>query len=377
MTITPATDSPPASSAPGVSPSRRIVAVDALRGFDMLWISGGDAVVRSFRNIHDGAATRVLANQMEHCDWAGFHFYDLIFPLFVFIVGVSIPLSITGMLQRAGLGKTLLRIVLRSVLLFLLGIFYMGGVADGFQNMYFAGVLHRIAVAYFFAALLFCFMRPRSLAGLAVALLVGYWLVMTCIPVPGIGAPDLSVPGKNLAHYLDERFLPGRRFEGTLLSTMAAVANCLLGILAGSWLREEGRSGTAKVKGLALAGLVSLLLGIAWAPVFPVIKLLWTSSYVMISCGLSALLLALFYQVIEVWNYRRWALPFIWLGMNAITIYLVANIVGFHRLALRFVGGDVAVWLGRFSELATSLLALTFALLVVRFLYRRAIFLRL
>ena len=188
--------------------STRLVSVDALRGFDMFWIMGGDTVIRSFPAIHDSAFTRGLAAQMDHCEWAGFHFYDLIFPMFVFIVGVSLAFSIQRLRERAGLAPTIKRIVIRSLILFLLGIFYMGGVANGFKNVYFAGVLHRIAVAYFFAALIFCFFRTRAMVAICIGLLIGYWALMTFVPVPGIGTPDLSVPGKNLAHYLDELYLP-------------------------------------------------------------------------------------------------------------------------------------------------------------------------
>src|SRR5512142_2666673 len=138
------------SSAPaaGATAGARLMSVDALRGFDMFWILGGDSLVRSWPAIHDSTFTRGLANQMAHCEWAGFHFYDLIFPLFVFVVGVSLVFSISRMVERAGRAAAIRRIVIRSVVLFLLGIFYMGGVANGFKNVYLAGVLHRIAVAY-------------------------------------------------------------------------------------------------------------------------------------------------------------------------------------------------------------------------------------
>src|SRR2546421_1392374 len=138
--------------------SARLMSIDALRGFDMFWIMGGDTVIRSLRPIHDSALTRELATQMDHWPWAGFHFYDLIFPMFVFIVGVSLVFSVRRMIERDGRPAAIKRIVIRSVILFLLGIFYMGGVANGFKNVYLAGVLHRIAVAYFFAALIFCFL---------------------------------------------------------------------------------------------------------------------------------------------------------------------------------------------------------------------------
>jgi predicted acyltransferase len=353
------------------------MSLDALRGFDMFWIVGGDYLVRSLPKIQDSASTRALAGQMEHCEWAGFHFYDLIFPLFVFIVGISIPFSVPGMIARAGRARAIKRIVIRSVILFLLGVLYMGGVAQGFKNVYFAGVLHRIAVAYFFAALLFCFLQSRNLVAVCAGLLVGYWALMTFIPVPGVGHPDLSVPGKNLAHYIDDLYLPGRKFEGTILSTMAAVANCLLGVFAGLLLRRDNLSPDQKFLYLFTGGLCGLSLGIGWAQFFPVIKLLWTSSYVLISCGIGALLMAGFYYVIEMRNAQRWAQPFVWLGMNAITIYLAASILKFHPLAARFVGGDIARLCGRFDEFVLALATLALVFWFVYFLYRRKIFLRL
>ncbi|MEY2427201.1 MAG: hypothetical protein QOJ40_86 [Verrucomicrobiota bacterium] len=362
----------------------------------MFWIMGGDYIVRSLPKIHDSPLTRALAAQMDHCEWAGFHFYDLIFPLFVFIVGVSLVFSIPRMIERDGRLAAIKRIVIRSVILFLLGIFYMGGVANGFKNVYFAGVLHRIAVAYFFTALIFCSLEsppsPREeragerrpthftlsiMISLCFLLLVGYWTLLTFIPVPGIGAPSLDGPGKNLAHYIDQLYLPGQKFEGTLLSTMAAVANCLLGVFAGLLLKNPTIPDQKKVCWLLGSGIASVAVGFAWALEFPIIKLLWTSPYVLVSCGFSAILLAVFLQVVDIWKFQKWAQPFVWMGMNAITIYIVANVVNFHKLAARFVGGDISVFLGNYAPLAHAIVSTAFAFWLVRFLYCRKIFLRL
>ena len=133
-------------------PSDRYISLDVLRGFDMFWIIGGDLVIRALPKIRASPFTEGLAAQMEHCEWAGFHFYDLIFPMFVFIVGASLVFSMSRMVERAGRVAAIKRIVIRSIILFLLGVFYMGGMADGFENVYLVGVLHRIAVAYFLAA---------------------------------------------------------------------------------------------------------------------------------------------------------------------------------------------------------------------------------
>jgi predicted acyltransferase len=370
------TPSTPSGDPSQLSQSRRFISVDALRGFDMFWIVGGDHLIRSLPKVHDSPLTRTLAAQMEHNDWAGFHFYDLIFPLFVWIVGVSIPFSIPKMIERDGRAAAIRRIVVRSVLLFALGVFYMGGLSNGFKNVYFAGVLHRIAVAYFFAAMLFCFFRPRALAILVPVFLLGYWALLTFVPVPGIG-PASYAHAKNLAYYVDQRWMPGQHFEGTILSTPAAVANCLLGIFAGLLLKDVRRTERRKVLTLLGAGAASLGLGILWSFQFPIIKLLWTSSYVLVSCGIAAMLLGVFHLVIEVWRLRTWAMPFVWIGMNAITIYIASALLNFRKIADRFVGGDVAHAMGSSAELVRSAVALLLAFWLAYFLYRRKVFLRL
>jgi predicted acyltransferase len=343
----------------------------------MFWILGGDYLVRSLPKIHDGWVTQTLAAQVEHCEWAGLHFYDLIFPLFVFIVGVSAVFSLSRTIERSGRASALKRIAIRSLVLFLLGIFYMGGVSDGFKNVYLAGVLHRIAVSYFITGLIFCFLRARTMMVICAALLIGYWALMTFVPVPGVGAPTLSEPGKNLAHYLDALYLPGRKFEGTLLSTLAAVANCLLGVFVGLLFQTEAMPKQKKVYWMFGSGVLSLVLGLLWALQYPIIKLLWTSSYVLVACGFGAILLAGFFQVIELWGFRAWAVPFIWIGMNPLTLYLVVGVVNFHRLSLRFVGGDVQILLGRFGDFWAAVVTIAMVLWLARFLYRRGIFLRL
>jgi predicted acyltransferase len=269
--------------------------------------------------------------------------------------------------------------------------------SQGFANIPMAGVLHRIGVAYFFAALIFCFCRSaRPLAVITGLLLIGYWLLMTFIPVPTLvprGGPPgfwpayhldwshLSSPsyaqGKSLAYAIDQAYMPGAKFEGTILSTPAAVANALLGVLAGLFLRFGNVAPERKGYYLMLAGFVSTAVGIVWGLQFPIIKVLWTSSYVLVACGLSAILLGIFYQVIDVWRYQRWATPFVWIGTNAITIYLVSAIVGFQKVAKRFVGGDIAEALGNWADFVRCVVALIMVFAVCRFLYRRQLFLRL
>ena len=388
----------PTASAETSSGGSRLLSLDALRGFDMFWIMGADQVVRSLQKIHDGPFTAALEEQMEHVEFEGFHFYDLIFPMFIFMVGVAITFSIPRMIENEGRGAAVKRVIIRSILLMLLGVLYMGGVSNGFKNIYFAGVLQRISGAYFFAALIFCFCRNvKALVAICTGCLFGYWALMTFVPVPGLlprgtGAAGffpafqldfshVTAPsyahGKSLAYMIDQAFMPGQRFEGTLLGTLGAVANALLGVFAGMFIQNKTVAPERKSIGLIVAGLISLGLGYLWGLQFPIVKLLWTSSYVLVACGYSAVLLGIFYQLIDVRGFRKWAIPFVWIGSNAITIYLVSALVGFPKVANRFVGGDIAVALGSWADFVRSILALIMVFAVCRFLYRRKLFLRL
>jgi predicted acyltransferase len=357
----------------------------------MFWIVGGDQLIRSLHKISENAFTNTLFVQMEHAaneskvsaskpgpvDWAGFHFYDLIFPLFVFVVGISIALSVPKMLEQRGTLGTIRRIITRSILLIFFGVLYM---AWGWGGFWLAGVLQRIGSAYLFAALLFCFFRPRALVIICVTCLAGYWALLRFVPMPGTEHPSFE-HGLNLGYWIDHHFLPGNKFEGTILSTIPAVANCLLGVFAGLFITNESIEKSRKPIWLICAGVASLAVGFAWAHYFPIIKMLWTSTYVLIACGYSAILLAVFYQVIEIWNFEKWAMPFVWIGSNAITIYLVSAAFGFHKLAKRFVGGEVQQFfdtnLSNSGDLVRAIVALVMVFCVAHFLYRRKIFIRL
>ena len=162
------------------------MSVDALRGFDMFWIIGADSLVYALNRMSQNRSTSFLADQLEHAEWEGFHFYDLIFPLFVFIVGVSLVFSLTKSIERAGRAEALKRVFRRSILLFAVGIFYSGGFTSAWPDIRLMGVLNRIALAYFFAGLLFCFFKPRALVAICVGILAGYWAFMTFVPIRNI-----------------------------------------------------------------------------------------------------------------------------------------------------------------------------------------------
>ncbi len=378
----PTPNSPAAPAASAAAKPVRLMSLDALRGFDMFWIVGADALVEALRKLSESRVVQGLARQLEHAGWAGFHFEDLIFPMFVFIVGVSLVFSLTRTIEREGRAGAVWRILRRAVLMYLLGIFYYGGFSTPFHEIRLLGVLQRIALAYLFAGLIFCFFERRGWIIWCVSLLVGYWLVMTFVPVPG-GTAGNFAEGQNLANWVDQQYLPLRKWDGDhdpegLLSTLPAIANCLLGVFAGVLLRDTKRSDWTKVCCLAAAGLALVALGWLWNFQFPVIKKIWTSSFVLVACGYSCLLLAAFHLVIEIWGWRGWAQPFVWIGMNPITIYMIHNLVDVGQIAQRFVGGDLnKLYLGRYGDLAVALAGMAITFGICRFMYQRKIFLRL
>lgn len=204
---------------------------------------------------------------------------------------------------------------------------------------------------------------------------------MTFVPVPEVGAGHFD-PGQNLANWVDKTYLPLRRWSGDydpegLLSTLPAIANCLLGIFAGQLLKSTLHD-RRKVLYLIAAGAGCAFMGWLWNAQFPVIKQLWTSSFVLVAVGYSSMLLGLFYLVVDVWKFRRWAQPFVWIGMNPITIYMIHNLVDIDRIALRFVGGDLRkLYLGEYGDLAVALVAMAITFGIAWFMYERKIFVRL
>ncbi len=367
------------------SPSpARVVSLDALRGFTMFWIIGGGLAkaVNAFGNVQPA---RALARQFEHAPWEGFRFEDLIFPTFVFVAGASLVYSLTRTIASAGRATAVKQILVRTLILFVLGVIYSGGLTNSLDKVRWLGVLQRIAFAYCGAGLLFVFLKPRGLLVALISILAGYWALLTFVAVPDIGAGHFA-ERENLTNYIDRIYLPGRRYDGDhdpegILSTLPAIGTCLLGVFAGLRLKSTASS-QKKLLSFIIAGLALIAAGYAWdAAGFPIIKKIWTSSYVLLAGGWSTLLLALFYGLIDLRGWQRWAYPFIWIGMNPITLYFVASLIEFPKLAARFTGGDLQKYLNTaihpgVGELVTSLLAMTFCVLLARFLYQRKIFIR-
>ena len=356
---------------------RRLASIDALRGFDMLWIIGGGTFFANISEVYSHPVTETIRQQLDHVRWEGFHFEDLIFPLFLFIMGVVLPFSITRRLER-GHSKTALylHIIKRSALIIFLGLIFNGLLRFDWAQMRWPGVLQRIGLCYFFAALIVVNTKWRAQAIIIAAVLILYWIATMLIPVPNYGAGNLTMEGC-LSSYIDQQLIPGQLYYGHgdnegIISTFPAICTVLIGALAGRWLRS-GQLGDRKAAGLAIAGVVNLLIGCLWAQVFPIIKILWTSSYVLVAGGLSLLLLALFYWIIDVKGYKKWSFFFIVIGMNPITIYFTQRFVDFNGIASFFLVGLIE----HFNFLEPLILPLGVVLtkwLFLWFLYRHRIF---
>jgi predicted acyltransferase len=361
--------------------AKRIVSLDALRGFDMFWIVGMEGIIHALSTV----INYPLITRMDHVPWQGLHFYDFIFPLFVFIIGVSLVFSLSKTLETEGQKAATIKVIRRGLILYVLGLIYYGGISQGLDKVRLVGVLQRLAICYTFAGLAFIWFKTRGRIVTCAFLLIGYWAVMTFVPVPGVGAGNFD-EGKNLANYVDREFLPFRKWDGDhdpegLLSNIPAIAQCILGLFAGLLLKNSKTPDKQKVRWLLLGGIAFIILGFLWGLQFPIIKKIWSSSFVLVTTGVSVILLATFYQIIDVWNHQKWAAPFVWIGCNAITIYLTMALFDFGKLASLLLGGPITEWLDHriaagFGHLVIEVTVLMFGLLLARFLYQRKIFLR-
>jgi predicted acyltransferase len=397
---------------------QRLMSLDALRGFDMFWILGADSFVYALHETSQNPVTALLAAQLDHAEWQGFHFYDLIFPLFVFMMGVSTVFSLEKIIAREGRAAAVKRVLKRGILLFIVGLIYSGGFTNPWPDMRLMGVLNRIALCYTFGGLLFIFFRTRTLIAIAAAILLGYWALVALVPFPDVrpipggdsiitkeagftNIAQLNMASTNLIHgsyvqgvtlpnYIDQKYLPARKYDGTydpegILSTLPAVVTGLLGIFAGLLIKNKSVPDEKKVLWLLGAGATGVALGFLWGLEFPVIKKIWTSSYVLVAGGFSAILLGAFYWIVDIKQWRTWCQPFVWIGMNPLTIYLTSNFLGglgFEKLARRLVGGPVKSFFDAhvaagFGDLVIAATAVALFLWFANFLYRRKIFLRL
>ncbi|SHF51931.1 Predicted acyltransferase [Microbulbifer donghaiensis] len=360
------------------SKKQRLASVDALRGFDMFWIIGGEALFLPLLTLTGWSIFASGHAQMQHSEWHGFRFYDLIFPLFIFLSGVTLGIakrSLRGLPaaeRRAAYRKACKRLLI----LIGLGIVYNHGWGAGIPvdpiEIRYASVLARIGFAWFFAAMIVWHCSHRTQYVIATGILLGYWLLQI-----GFGA---LTPGDSVNSWVDQCCLPGITYQNRpydpegLLSTIPAIANALAGVFAGRWLRNCRGQHRKILSGLTLAGLACLLGGFLWHWIYPVNKELWTSSFVLITCACSLLLLALFYLLVDMWNWRLFATFFAVIGCNAILVYLGTSLVNWSYSSKSLFGGLAAGLSEAGGALVIAGGVILLQWLVLRWLYKRGIF---
>jgi predicted acyltransferase len=345
---------------------------------------GGENIIHSLAVLTKWTLFIWLGTQMEHVEWNGFRFYDNIFPLFLFIAGVSMPFSLTKRINQGDSKAKLYRhIITRGLMLVLLGCIYNGLLSFDFENQRYASVLGRIGLAWMFAAIIFINTKLRGQIIWFVSILIGYWAIMMLVPVPGYGAGNLSMEG-SLVGYIDRLLLPGRLYltvhdpEG-ILSTIPAIATALLGVFTGRFLRLNKDDLVPMKKGITLliAGLAFISAGWIWNFVFPVNKNLWTSSFVLVSGGWSLVFLSIFYIIIDVWKLQKWAFFFVVIGLNPITIYLCqAGMIDFQSTSNYFFGGILGKLTENWQHFCGAVIFVGISWLFLYFLYRKKVFLK-
>jgi predicted acyltransferase len=318
------------------SATKRLVSLDVFRGI----------TIAGMVLVNNPGTWEHIYWPLQHASWHGWTPTDLVFPFFLFIVGVAITLAFGSRVESGGSKRDLyLKVIKRSLIIFAIGLFLNGFPYFGLSELRIPGVLQRIAVCYLFASIIFLETEIRTQVVITIALLLVYWFLVRFIAAPGFAAGDLTKEG-SLPSFID-RVVFGKHVwaqaqvydpEG-LLSTIPALATTLIGVLAGHWLRTK-KSPYEKVAGLFVAGAICVAFGWAWNSFFPINKALWTSSYVLFTGGLALQLLALCYWVIDIKGYRRWAKPFEIFGVNAIALYVGAGLMAALLGLIKVTGAD-------------------------------------
>ena len=334
----------------------RLQSLDVLRGFDMFWIIGGGSLIVALAEATKWGWLQVIANQMEHVEWAGFHFEDLIFPLFMFISGVAIPYAITAKVEQGAKRKPLFhKIFKRGIILVLLGLIYNGLLKNGFSNIRVASVLAQIGLGYLFAATIVLYTKSfKTRLAWLICILSGIAILQLIVPVPGYASGLLDKVG-GMNAWLDRMLLPGRLYGETfdpegLLCIVSAITVTLMGTMAGSILRDGRPASKRKAGQLAIAGAALVIVALILSPFYPIIKAAWTVPFNLLTAGISFLLLSLFYFAIDVkdWTHGIVSYKILFfkvIGMNSITIYLCVDIINFGQIS-QFFTGSLATFMG-------------------------------
>lgn len=354
----------------------RVLAVDVLRGFDMVWIIGGKKIIKGLDGALDTPFTNWLFGQFDHAAWEGFTFYDIIMPLFLYVVGIAMVYSTGKRLARNPQSGTIWKhILVRFVILWILGMIVQGGLLtyDPGRFALYSNTLQAIAAGYLLASAIILYLPVVMQIATTIGLLLGTWAVYAWIPGPG-GTYD---PDGNIALFIDRQIL-GTFQDGTtytwVLSSLNFTATTMLGVFT-AYLLQSTTVPMVKVRTMVLGGTAMIILGLLWAPWHPIVKHLWTGSFVLFSGGICLLMLAAFFVLTDVLHIRRWTSFLVVIGSNAIFAYVTASIFD-YRLIARVVLGGLEPHVGAWYPflLATGGLAVLYMILAV--MYRKKVFLR-
>ena len=365
---------------PGSAVKSRLVCLDTLRGI----------AVAAMILVNDPGDREHIYWPLEHAQWNGWTPTDLIFPCFLFILGISIVLSFNSRrASGATSGELLAHSLKRSAIIFALGLFLTAYPAFDWHSVRIFGVLQRIALVYLASSGSVLYLSRNARYLLCLAILLGYWGLMTLVPVPGYGAGVLTMDG-SLASYIDRKLMynhlaiPYKFDPEGILTTIPSIASCLFGVFGGEWLQETG---SKQIRKLLAGSLILVSLGYIWGIWFPINKHLWTSSYVLLTVGISMASLAICYWAIDVRGWRKWAQPFIWYGLNPLSIYFLAallahtmNQFSFHGMLLKeiFFRG-VCLRLSSDPYLASMLYGLSYVVffcVIAWIMFRKKIYVR-
>ncbi|MCO4798591.1 MAG: DUF5009 domain-containing protein [Colwelliaceae bacterium] len=334
---------------------KRLLSIDALRGFDMFWILGGEKFFAAFFIITGWSIFHVGAEQMKHSTWHGFTAYDLIFPLFIFLSGVSLGIAAKPLSSYpADKAKSILQHGYKRLgLLLFFGVLYNHGWGTGIpvsspEDIRYASVLGRIGISWFVAAMLVWYVSERTQWIVAIAILVIYWLMLQFVTIGGVGGGDFTAEGA-LNVWFDQALLPGATYRNLpldpegLLSNVTSVVNALIGVFVGRYMIKHMDDAKHLLTRLSLIGVILIVIGYLWGMFFPINKTLWTSSFVLVTTGYSLLLLTLFYALIDVYGSTNWAKIFAVIGTNSIIVYLGSSLIDWKYTSKSFFGGLIEV----------------------------------
>jgi predicted acyltransferase len=359
---------------------KRLQSLDALRGFDMFWIMGGKGIFVGLATVTGWPVFQWWAGQLTHATWHGFTFYDMIFPLFLFIAGISFPFSLAKRVAMKESRKSIyIHVVNRGLILVLLGILYNNAVSFDFANLSYRSVLGIIGLAWMFASLIF--MNTKLLLRIVwfFGLLIGYWLSLIIFPAHDLGSSDIFSPEGNLTGLIDRVLIPGKYYNSEqLFSVIPAIGTALLGMFTGEFMLSKYMDDKplGKVLYLVLGATTLMIIGKVWNIVFPINKHLWTSSFVCFAGGLSLLLFSIFHLVIEVWQFKKWAFIFVVIGLNPITIYLGGRIINFRSASNFFFDGFSALLPKTWEPLMDGIGLTAVSWVFLYLLYKKRIFLK-